>query len=107
MGETAYYHAFFSLLISSLLVFGGAALYYGRPYGFTILKSAIGLQIVYIAFVELVWLVQLPRQINGQPGNPLVLAGATAVAVLAGGAASTGLLVALWLLHKHQPREGR
>ena len=97
-GDIAYWHGFFGLVMSCLLVFGGAALYYGRSYGVGILKTAIWLQLIYIILFETAWLISVPQEVNSQFESRVLMIGATIIAVLAGLVVGVFLLLLLRLL---------
>jgi len=100
LGDVAYYHGFFALGMSSLFVIGGAAIYYGRDYGVSILKSAIWLQLFHIILIEAVWLASVLQEISGRIEMRVLMVSGTIILIIAGVVVSLCLLVALHFLNK-------
>jgi hypothetical protein len=100
LGDVAYYHGFFALGMSSMLVISGAAIYYGRDYGVSILKSAIWLQLFHIMLLEVAWLVSVLQEISGRIEMTVLMVSGTLMMIVAGIVVSLCLLLALHFLNK-------
>ena len=99
LGGIAFAHACAGVVMSSLVVFGGAAVYYGRPVGVVLLKAFVWLQLVYVAGFEIAW-IRLVPQLAKRWGRAVLTGGATAGVLLAGVLATVLLVLLLRLLDR-------
>lgn len=104
-GDILFLHGFFGLAMSTVLVFGGLGLYHGRSVGFTILKSGLGLQVLYFALVEVGWFADVLTGSARSPEGAFSTLGVTVVVVAAGLGAVLGLVFVWWLISRLQREE--